>query len=753
MIFTEKRVLAFILLSYVVLATIYSIVTPIFEASDELWHYPMVQHIATTGQLPVQDPANIGPWRQEGSQPPLYYMIAALLTAGIDTSDMNIIRRQNPHADIGVVLPDRNANMITHRTNLETFPWRGTVLAVHVARFFSIALGLGTVYMTYLLGREIFPTELVIRLGAAALVAYLPMFLFISGSVNNDNLSNFAGSLLLLLIVRLITLEHLPHWRDYVLLGIAAGVGLLAKLNLGFLLPLAALTLLIISLRCKDWRPLVIGGFISGALTILIAGWWYLRNIQLYGDPTGLNVFLEIVGRRLVPANLAQLWSERHSFTQAYWGFFGGVNVPMPEVIYLIFNLIGGIALLSAVVFIIYALMRRNRTTFPLRSGIAAAFTLLWPVMTFVSYLRWTAETPASQGRLVFGAISAISLWMAVGLVWWLPHRLRPVMMSIIAGWFAAVAAPAPFLFIAPSYQEPPLIEQSLTRIATFSSETASGSIDLLRAEIQPQSTEVYPEGYVLLDTVWEISQPPDRDWSLFVHLVTPDGVILSQRDVYPAQGLLATADLTTGRRWSSPIAVWVPPTAYAPMLLNVNIGWYHLPTGERLKLSDGEEFFTMGQVELLPRTSDLLVENPLSVNFGGIIELVGYEVSDLSPAAGDTLNVTLYWRGLQPIGGDFKVFVNVIDPPTLTKYAASDGMPVEWTRPTTTWHPGEIIADTHTLPVDPNAQPGIYELQVGLYKEADGALERLRIFTPDGGQAFDLLYLSRVRILPAVED
>src|SRR5690606_11223495 len=243
------------LLSYVVLATIYSIVTPIFEASDELWHYPMVQHIATTGQLPVQDPANIGPWRQEGSQPPLYYMIAALLTAGIDTSDMNIIRRQNPHADIGVVLPDRNANMITHRTNLETFPWRGTVLAVHVASFFSIALGLGTVYMTYLLGREIFPTELVIRLAAAALVAYLPMFLFISGSVNNDNLSNFAGSLLLLLIVRLITLEHLPHWRDYVLLGIAAGVGLLAKLNLGFLLPLAALTLFIISLRCKDWRP------------------------------------------------------------------------------------------------------------------------------------------------------------------------------------------------------------------------------------------------------------------------------------------------------------------------------------------------------------------------------------------------------------------------------------------------------------------------------------------------------------------
>src|SRR5690606_13925657 len=146
---------------------------------------------------------------------------------------------------------------------------------------------------------------------------------------------------------------------DYVLLGIAAGVGLLAKLNLGFLLPLAALTLFIISLRCKDWRPLVIGGFISGALTILIAGWWYLRNIQLYGDPTGLNVFLEIVGRRLVPANLAQLWSERHSFTQAYWGFFGGVNVPLPDPIYLVFNVLGGIGLLAAAAFVLYGITRR----------------------------------------------------------------------------------------------------------------------------------------------------------------------------------------------------------------------------------------------------------------------------------------------------------------------------------------------------------------------------------------------------------
>ncbi len=52
-----RRWLYAILAAYVVLATIYSVVTPIFEASDELWHYPMVQYLATHGlALPPQTP-------------------------------------------------------------------------------------------------------------------------------------------------------------------------------------------------------------------------------------------------------------------------------------------------------------------------------------------------------------------------------------------------------------------------------------------------------------------------------------------------------------------------------------------------------------------------------------------------------------------------------------------------------------------------------------------------------------------------
>ncbi|MEO8609772.1 MAG: DUF2142 domain-containing protein [Chloroflexota bacterium] len=760
----QRRILYLILAAYVILASIYSIITPIFEASDELWHYPMVKFLADHNlSPPPQDPTNPGPWRQEGSQPPLYYMMATFLTSGIDTSDMDSVRRINPHADIGIIRPDGNANMIVHRQKAESFPWHGTTLAVHIIRFLSILLGLGTVLVTYQLARAIFPEWPLVALGAAALNAFLPMFLFISGSVNNDNLSNLLGNLLTLLIVHLVKskssntdeAKYRPY-LSYVFIGIVTGAGLLAKLNIGFLIPLVGLALLIVSIRQRDWRPLVIGGVISGGLTVVIAGWWYLRNAQDYGDPTGLNMFLEMVGRRAVYANLPQLWSERNSFTQAYWGFFGGVNVPLPDWVYLIFNVIGVVGLVGAIGFIVYRIVQKADKASLISTNsrgfqwLPALVTIIWPVVTFVSYLRWTAETPASQGRLVFGALSAISMWMAVGLVWWLPKKLQAWVLMGVTGYFGVVAALTPLLVIAPMYALPASIETQAVDVYTFAA-PSSGSIGIIKSDVLTKV--VQPEGYVNINSTLEITQPLDRDWSLFIHLVTPDGVIVSQRDVYPGEGKLATSDLASDYTWDNDVSIWIPATAYAPTKLDIEIGWYDLQTGERMKLADGSEMLTIGQVDLQPRTDpeNLGVPNPIRINFDNQIELVGYEMTDLSPVAGDTVQLTLYWRALQKIEQDYKIFANILDPKTLTKYAASDGMPVDWNAPTTTWNSGEIIKDVHTLKVNPNTPPGIYETEIGWYLQAeDGSFPRLRIVTPDGGMADNYLNLSRVRVVAA---
>jgi hypothetical protein len=92
------REIALVLALFVALGILYSVTTPLFEAPDEQWHFAFVQHVATGRGLPVQTvakPTHLA--RQEGSQPPLYYLLAAAATFWIDTSDYPGIVWENPH--------------------------------------------------------------------------------------------------------------------------------------------------------------------------------------------------------------------------------------------------------------------------------------------------------------------------------------------------------------------------------------------------------------------------------------------------------------------------------------------------------------------------------------------------------------------------------------------------------------------------------------------------------------------------------
>ena len=162
--------LAIILFAFILLAAIYSVATPIFEAGDEIWHFPFVQHLATGHSLPVQDPAVKTLWEQEGGQPPLYYALGALATFWIDTGDLPDRLWMNPEAKIGIPLAYGNKNLIVH-TSAEDFPWHNTALAVHLLRFISILLSAGTVALTYFLALEIKAGDKTLAALAAAVAA------------------------------------------------------------------------------------------------------------------------------------------------------------------------------------------------------------------------------------------------------------------------------------------------------------------------------------------------------------------------------------------------------------------------------------------------------------------------------------------------------------------------------------------------------------------------------------------------------
>ncbi len=752
----ERRLLGVILGLYLLLGIAYSVGVPVFEASDELSHYPLVQHLATRGlALPVLDPANPGPWKQEGGQPPLYYFLAALGTSAIDTSDFAAVYQLNPHADIGLVPPDGNINMVVHDAAREAFPWRGTILAVHVARLLSVLMGAVTVLTTYLIGREVFPALPGVALTAAALNAFLPMFLFISGSVNNDNLSNMVAGLLLWRVVKLIKRETLPDYGTYLVLGGLAAVALLAKLSLGLLVLFVAAALLALSLRLRDWQPVVIGGAISGGIAILGAGWWYLRNWGLYGDPTALNAFLGVVGQRAVPADLWQLWTEQESFLRSWWGVFGGMNVLLPDRVYAALNVIGGLGLAG---FGAYLIMRAAGKVRPewQGSGRALLVATLWPFVAWISLWGWSRVTWASQGRLLFIAIGPVCLWLAVGLGWLLSAGGRRVIWTAATALLLGVAVLALPLVILPAYALPDLNAQFPDDPGGAAQEfyepgAADPALRLRGYEVAEDALR--PGETVTLTLYWEALARPTRRWSLFMHVLDGADAIIAQRDRYPGQGLLATEVLQPDQSWIETVAIRVPGIAYTPDSLRLAVGLYDRATGERMVLEPGGATLHLldARIALEPPAPEAGLPNPRADNFANLIGLRGYDVSGRRLSAGEPLTVTLYWEARQSIPRDYTVFVHVIDTPSLAIYAGSDAQPAGGARPTSGWAVGEVIEDVHTLAFDPQTPPGTYDIEVGLYwMPEQGVFERLNVLAERGGLAATVVYLSRVRVAAA---
>jgi hypothetical protein len=116
------------------------------------------------------------------------------------------------------------------------------------------------------------------------------------------------------------------------------------------------------------------------------------------------------------------------------------------------------------------------------------------------------------------------------------------------------------------------------------------------------------------------------------------------------------------------------------------------------------------------------LAESAVDVIFGDVIALE--RVGTLPTAcSGSVLPVALYWRATHPVAADYHVFVHLITADG-NIIAQSDGQPALWTRPTSTWSPGERIEDRHALSLPVDLASGDYTLITGLYLPDSG--ERL---------------------------
>jgi len=662
--------IAVVLFIYVVLAVGYSVTTPPFEAPDEIHHYAFIRDLIRDRGLPVQ---REGDRPSQRHQPPLYYLIAALATSWLEEPDGSpySAARNNPYWGYayGEVGHD-NKNLYLHG-RWDSFPYRGTALGIHLVRLLSVLMGTISVYTTYRIGLELFPKHPLLAVGGVALLAFNPMFLFISGAVNNDNLLVLIVALISWLLVR--TAKMGIHIGPSLWVGLLCGLALLTKLTSLYILPVVAVVYLATAWRRGQWRALISSGALVVWLTVLLAGWWFVRNLVLYGELTSIRLTLHTWHARPEGLDWGTALFELPNAETSFWGRFGYGNVPIPNFWYHFFGVIarlGGIGCVALACRQALNIYRRHLNS-PLRghqgswaweAAIWALAALGWAGVIY-SVVTITALDGASRhitmASLAFVALSLVFRDTLADRTGPAAHLRSPWGQAGTADW-------------------PPL--------------SALGALTLVSVAYFAAMFS-----YMLMSTTAANGR------YMFPGL--------------PAISLLVFVGLAyvVGARWRNWLAApWLAILAgIAGLILLMYLGPAYAPP------------------PVLPLEAAETVPHNLNINYGHRVRLLGAEIEPQRVRPGEQVSVTLYWQAIEALDADYGVTVQVFGRQD-RRIGQRDSFTGLGNYPTSEWSPGTVIVDAYRVLLDPEAEAPVEAVvEVGLYDPA--SLERLPAFDAAG--------------------
>jgi 4-amino-4-deoxy-L-arabinose transferase-like glycosyltransferase len=731
------------LVLYLVLALAYWLVTPVYEGPDEPMHYAYVRHLVETRRLPpLTDYGGSHPAHQETSQPPLYYIVAALLTFWTpDQGDYAVLLERNPHFAYPAppTVPD-NKNTWLH-TPVESFPWHGTILAIRLTRLVSLLFGALGVLATWGLARELWPSSDWRPLLAAGVIAFIPQFLFMSSVVTNDTAATALSACVLWVAAR--TAHRPANARRLLLLGLLLGLAALTKLSALGLVPLVCLLLVTGAWRRKLSRPVMLRGLgLMLGMTVLVAGWWYARNWFLYDNPFSTQVHLTSPWAWGRPSPLQAALAQLGGVERSFWGVFGTGNVGLPDEIYMALRASWLLALAG------WGLVLLRR---PPQGTIAWVWGGLWGwyLLVLALQVRWMQLVLAPWGRLLFPALAAMACLLVEGWWGWLPIRARPALLLAPVAGFVILSTVVPLATIRPAYARPAQLTPAQVTARACPTDFRLGNLARLIG-YDLDRTSLPPGGWLTVTLCWEVIKPTTNDYTLFVQLIGVDGGLVASRHTYPGQGRFPTSQWRPGDRFCDETRAYVNERAPVPAIYQVEVGLLETASDVRLPvytadgLLGGPLFLTPVRIapEILP---EVVVPVPLDYRLGEALALVGQAALPETIRAGYPLSLTMYWRATASPPADYTAFVHLIDPAGEV-VAQVDRPPRDGRYPTSFWVPGEVISDTFTLPVPATVTPGQYRLVGGMYTWPD--LARLPVVGPDGTpQPESLVELGNVTV------
>lgn len=711
----KYKLMIAITLYFVALAWAYQANTPRFEAPDEASHFLYSYNLRRENALPIlEDRATVFASKSvQRHHPPLYYLVGALLLGELPphAPELAPYLRENPQASVGFdVGTNYHLGLHPHPDDTNAIE-RYMLDRVQRLRAFSLLLSVVTLWAIYATLARAFG-ERVALLGAL-MAASIPTFIHISASVNNDTLNTLFFTLGILGSVTLWQAQRVTLRHSLLMGALLAGVAL-TKVNglvlFGVVYGVAGVAVLT---RRLTWRAFAVYLLVTGGLVVVLAGWWYARNVMLYGDLMGLRATLLIWQRGDINA-----LAEATSVYESFWFILGHFNIKGSDWAFTLYlPALMGVGVVMAVVASVRHVPYRPYVLF-----FVGVFGLVVAALIFA-----TRQINVSQGRLLFPAMVAVAGVLALG--WSRLPRLAQVLG----------VAPLLVLAIVPIFVSLPVAYPRGEKL-----ETLPDSVRPVRICIEDRCLVGYEvvsnpfEGGVFVMRAYFTGAHPANPL-FFVKALHPyENTVMGGQgiDTHPA---MMPSDVASAGIYEATLRfpLLMPKDIANPFLLRLQIGWRdkRTPDDEGVYIDAVDENGNPLKDAILDGAS-VAVPAVIPATLGAVLPVVQFgDAIEMTHAThtwqGDTLTLGVAWRFLRPLEDAYRVTVGVRDA-TGAVIAQWDGIPPAY--PPSAWIPDSAFLATYAFE---NVGAGV-ELFAGWYHSETG--ERLPI-APASDSTRDHLY------------
>jgi 4-amino-4-deoxy-L-arabinose transferase-like glycosyltransferase len=303
---------------------------------------------------------------------------------------------------------------------------------IFLSRFVSIIFGILTVFLSWLIAKELFPKKRLYQITLPVLVSFQPMLSFVFAGITSDNLLNLMFSLIIYLSLLLISQGISKKLLLFALLSLF--LTYLTKPQFVLAIPILLLAIIFsVFINHQVGKKLKIGLSLNAILGLV--GIYFLitqthvlnilESLYSQGFNPGGNQVINITPWQFFKETLLHTYKEVIPW---YWGVFDWLSVTYPRGIHRVINWLMVIAGVGVVIRVSQILRKRTKEDLLFIFMIMVALTYFLGI-TYYNYLFTLSHAfPFGiQGRYYFPVIIAHMAALLIGLSAIIPNRFKKI--------------------------------------------------------------------------------------------------------------------------------------------------------------------------------------------------------------------------------------------------------------------------------------------------------------------------------------